>query len=85
MDCIESFCFTEMRSIANYLIFCICYMIHVLRERDKSKGPPASKPQAKPTVKKSDDIDFGDDDGILDGLGFDDTPRGKEIKMCSVV
>ena len=53
-----------------------------LSERDRSKGPPASKPQgkpqAKPTVKKSDDIDFGDDDSMLDGLGFDDTPRGTE-------
>ncbi|XP_030840350.1 fas-binding factor 1 homolog [Strongylocentrotus purpuratus] len=46
------------------------------RERDKSKGPPASKSRAKPSTKRSDDIDFGDDDdGILDGLGFDDTPR----------
>ncbi|XP_041473314.1 fas-binding factor 1 homolog [Lytechinus variegatus] len=46
---------------------------NLLTEKDKNKTPTVSNSTKS---KKADDIDFGDDDeGILDGLGFDDTPR----------
>ncbi|XP_071507644.1 uncharacterized protein [Diadema antillarum] len=35
----------------------------------------AGKQTAKQSSKKTDDIDFGDDDDLLGGLGFDETPR----------
>ncbi|XP_072168472.1 uncharacterized protein [Diadema setosum] len=48
------------------------------RERG-AKG--AGKQTARQSSKKTDDIDFGDDDDLLGGLGFDETPRGERTKV----